>query len=42
MENYFAAMFEDIRHERSLLILLTLTDLEILKQRGFTVHELII
>ena len=32
MEAYFAVMFEDFRHERSLILLLSLTDPDILKQ----------
>ena len=40
MENYFATMFEDVRHERSLIILISLTDEMILKQSGFTNPEL--
>ena len=36
MEAYFATMFEDIRHERSLMLLLSLTDPDILKQSKFT------
>ena len=40
MEAYFAVMFEDIRHERSLLILLSLTDPGIIKQAKFTDHEI--
>ena len=39
MEAYFAVMFEDIRHERSLKLLLYLTDPDILKQARFTDHE---
>ena len=39
MEQYFALMFEDVRHERSLIILLSLTDPDILKQAKFTDHE---
>ena len=31
MEQTFAVMFEDIRHERSLILLLSLTDPDILK-----------
>ena len=30
MEQYFAVMFEDVRHERSLIFLLSLTDPDIL------------
>ena len=41
MEAYFATMFEDIRHERSLLLLLlSLTDPDILKQSKFTDGEI--
>ena len=32
-------MFEDVRHERSLVLKLSLTDLTILRQSGFTDHE---
>ena len=32
-------MFEDVRLERSLVLLLSLTDPNILKQANFTVHE---
>ena len=32
-------MFEDVRHERSLIILLSLTDPDILKQTKFTNYE---
>ena len=31
MEIYFATLFEDVRHERSLIILLSLTDPDVLK-----------
>ena len=40
MEQYFAIMFEDIRHERSLILLLSLTDPDILKQSKFTDDEI--
>ena len=33
-------MFEDIRHERSLILLLSLTDLDILKRARLTDHEI--
>ena len=33
-------MFEDVRHERSLIILLSLTDPDILRQSKFTDHEI--
>ena len=39
MENYFISLFEDIRHERSLILLLSLADEGILKQSGFTNEE---
>ena len=40
MEAYFAAIFEDIRHERSLILLLSLTDPDILKQARSTNDEI--
>ena len=40
MEAYFATIFEDIRHERSLILLLSLTDPDILKQSKFTDDEI--
>ena len=40
MENYFISLFEDVRHERSLFLLLSLTDEGILKQSGFTIYEI--
>ena len=40
MEQYFATIFEDIRHERSLILLLSLTDSDILKQSKFTDDEI--
>ena len=40
MEAYFAVMFEDVRHERSLIFLLSLTDPDILKHAKFTDHEI--
>ena len=40
MESYFATMFEDVRHERSLILLLSLTDPDILKQSKFTDDEI--
>ena len=36
MEAYFSNLFEDVRHERSLILLLSLTDPNILKQSKFT------
>ena len=35
MEESFATMFEDVRHERSLIFLQSLTDSDILKQSKF-------
>ena len=40
MEAYFAVKFEDVRHERSLILLLSLTDPDLLRQRKFTDHEI--
>ena len=40
MEAYFASIFEDVRHERSLVILLSLTDPDILRQSKFTDDEI--
>ena len=40
MEAYFNTIFEDIRHERSLILLLSLTEPDILKQSKFTGDEI--
>ena len=40
MENYFAKLFDNIHHERSLILLLSLTDSNILLQSGFTQNEI--
>ena len=40
MEQYFNTIFEVVRHERSLIILLSLTDPDILKQSKFTDNEI--
>ena len=40
MEQYFNTIFEDIRHERSLILLLSLTEPNILKQSKFNDHEI--
>ena len=40
MEAYFSTMFEDVREERSLLLLLSLTDPDILRQSKFFDHEI--
>ena len=40
MEQNFNTIFEDLRHERSLILLLSLTDPDILKQSIFTDDEI--
>ena len=40
MEAYFNNIFEDVRHERSLIPLLSLVEPSILKQSKFTDHEI--
>ena len=40
MEQYFATIFQDFRHERSLILLLSLVEPDILKQSKFTDHEI--
>ena len=40
MEAYFSILFEDIRRELSLILLLSLTDSDILKQSIFTDDEI--
>ena len=40
MEAYFSTMFEDVPHEWSLILLLSLTDTDILKQSKFTDDEI--
>ena len=40
MEQYFSNLIEDVRYERSLILLLSLTDPDILKQSKFTDHEI--
>ena len=40
MEQYFNTIFEDIRHERSLILLLSLVEPDILKQSKFNDHEI--
>ena len=42
MEAYFATMFEDVRLERSLILLLALVEPDILRQSKFTDDETII
>ena len=40
MENYFFKLFDNIHYERSLILLLSLTDLDILRQSKFTGDEI--
>ena len=40
MEAYFNTIFEDVRHERSLFLLLGFVEPDILKQSKFTDHEI--
>ena len=40
MEAYFNTIFEDVRNERSLILLLSLTEPDILKQSKFNDHEI--
>ena len=40
MEQYFNTIFEDIRHERSLILLLSLIEPDILEQSKFLDHEI--
>ena len=42
MESYFSNLFEDIRYERSLILLLSLVEPDILKQSKFTDDEIVI
>ena len=40
MEQYFSNLFEDVRHERSLILILSLTDPDMLRQSKFTDDEI--
>ena len=40
MEQYFNTIFEDIRYERSLILLLSLVEPDILKQSKFNDYEI--
>ena len=40
MEAYFNTIFEDVRHERSLILLLALVEPDILRQSKFLGHEI--
>ena len=38
MEQYFDSIFEDVRHERSLILLLSIVEPDILRQSKFLDH----
>ena len=40
MEQYFKTIFEDVRYERSNILLLSLVEPDILKQSKFNDHEI--
>ena len=40
MDNYFNRLFEDIRHKRSLILLLSLVEPNIIRPSKFTDHEI--
>ena len=40
MEQYFSTIFEDVRYERSIILLLSLVEPDILKQSKFNDHEI--
>ena len=40
MEQYFDNIFEDVRHERSLILLLGVVEPDILRQNKFLDHEI--
>ena len=40
MEAYFDKIFEDVRHERSLILLLSLVEPDIIRQSNFLDHEI--
>ena len=40
MEQNFSNLFEDVRHERSLILLLSPVEPDILRQSKFTDHEI--
>ena len=40
MEAFFSTMFEDVRHERALILFLSLTDPDILRQSKVTDDEI--
>ena len=40
MQQYFATFSQDVRHERTLFLLLSLVEPDILRQSKFTDHEI--
>ena len=40
MEQYFDSIFEDVRHERSLMLLLSVVEPDIIRQSKFSDHEI--
>ena len=42
MEDDFAIVFQDMRHERSMFLLLSLADPDVLKQSKVTDHKILI
>ena len=40
MEQYFATIFDDIRHERSPILLLGIVEPDTLRQSKFTAYEI--
>ena len=40
MEAYFSNLFEDFRHERSIILLLSIVEPDILRQSKFLDHEI--
>ena len=40
MQQYFATIFEAVRHEQTLILLLSLIEPDILRQIKFTDHEI--
>ena len=40
MEAYFNTIFEDVRHERSLILLLSIVEQDILRHSKFLDHEI--
>ena len=40
MEQYFDSIFEDVRHERSLILILSIVEPDILGQSKFLDHEI--